>query len=70
MKRLRKLWFKIFPHYTWSYVCPHTYSHAEKLIHATAELPEEEQYRICPQFEDRNRVVGVVWLGKRKRVTE
>lgn len=70
MKWLKKIWYAFFPHDEWTEVHPAIYYEADRLIRTTENFPEKEKWRICPAFEDRNRIIGVVWIGKRRRNNE
>jgi hypothetical protein len=70
MKKLIRRWFlKHFPKYEWSDERMTDYERADKMIRDTAHLPEHERWDVSPR-EDSNRIIGIVWIGKRKRITE
>lgn len=69
LKRIRKIFFWIVPTYRRFEVGCFNYSDADKLIRESVGKPENEQWVIAPE-EDRNRVVGIVYLESRERVWE
>ena len=69
MKRLRKLWLRIFPKYVVFERLYVSYTEANNLIVETEFKPEVERWVIDPEFEDGNRVVGFVYLCRRTRIT-
>lgn len=70
MKRLRKLWLRLFPKYVVHEQRFVSYADADKMIRESAEWPEIERWDIYPELEDKNRVIGSVFICRRTRITE
>jgi hypothetical protein len=70
VKKLRRLWFRLFPSYECLGVRCVPYTMADQMIRESEGKPEEEQWVICPRLEDNNRVIGVCWLEQRRRIVE
>ena len=70
MKTLRRLWLRLFPQYDSLETMCVSYHEADQMIRDSAGRPEEKQWVICSRLEDRNRVIGICWLERRRRITE
>lgn len=70
MKRfLRRLYFKLFPRYERLEFTCLNWTEADKLIKENRWKPYEQQWQIAKE-EDRNNIYGMVFLERRKRITE
>ncbi len=75
MKKLRKLYFKLFKRYRRLELKLISYQEANSLFksyahgHANALIPEQDRWRIADE-EDNNIDIGHVWLERRERITE
>lgn len=65
--RLRKLWYRVFKKYRRLELRCLCYSDADKLIRATEHKLESERWEIAEE-ENRNPIVGVVWMERRERI--
>lgn len=70
MSYLKKLYYKIFPQYERLELQVFSWEHADRLIKENANKPPEEQWVLAIPEEDNNHFIGVVWLERRKRITE
>lgn len=70
MKKLRRLWFRLFHTYECLGVRCVAYERADQLIRDSEGKPETEQWVICSRLEDKNRMIGVCWLEQRRRIVE
>lgn len=69
MKTLRRIYYRIFKRYVVLETRCFYYSVADKMIRNTANEPEEERWVLAKE-EDGNRVFGMVYLCRRKRIVE
>lgn len=69
MKKLRRLFFRLFPRYRRLELRCETWQTAASLMRGNARKPEREQWGIARE-EDTNRVIGVVYIERRERITE
>jgi hypothetical protein len=69
MKRLVRLYYKLFPHYTVLETKWFKYSTADMLIKETADKSEAERWVLAKE-EDKNRVMGIVCLCRKVRIIE
>ena len=70
IKKLRKLYYKIFPHYKVLERKFVPYPEGDKMIRDTRSLPEPERWVLDTEKEDMNLFYGLVHLCRRKRITE
>lgn len=73
MKKLRQLYYLVFPTYKRLAVGSFPYSLADKMLRDSENKPEEEKWRVCFEMEDRNYPNPLnphVWLEQRKRIIE
>jgi len=70
MKRLRRLYYRIFKRYRRLDLQFCTYAAGDILIRATADCPEKEQWVLAIPEEDHNHVFGMVYLERKERITE
>jgi hypothetical protein len=66
---MRKLFFRIFKCYRRLELRCVTYAQGDNMIRENAGKPERHQWTIAKE-EDRNIVVGIVYLERRERITE
>jgi hypothetical protein len=70
IKRIRKIFFKVFKCYRRLEFKACSYAAADILIRQNEGKPENEQWVIAKE-EDRNRAIGLfVFLERRERITE
>lgn len=65
MRKLFFKWFKFYKRLELRYV---TYAEGHKLLEESVGKPENEKWRIAKE-EDTNRIVGMVYLERRQRIT-
>lgn len=69
MKFISRLYYNFFPKYQRLEVRFVTYNAADILIRANTGKPPEEQWVLAKE-EDVNTIYGMVWIERRKRITE
>ena len=69
MKRLRRIYYKLFPVYKRIDMQSFSWEQGDLLIRQNAHKPLEEQWHIAPE-EDLNRDYDMVFLEKKIRITE
>lgn len=70
MKFLRRLYFRLFPHYRvirWR-MCD--ISEANRLLNLSMDMPEAERWMIYEELQDKNTRLYWVFLCQRERSTE
>lgn len=70
MKRIRKIYFRIFKHYRRLEIRLFEYQGADRLIRQNEGKPESEQWVIAIPEEDTNFAYGYVYLERRERILE
>jgi hypothetical protein len=70
IKQLRRLWLKWFPKYESLETMFVGYETADRMIRHSQGRPQDQQGVICSRLEDNNRVLGAVWIERRRRITE
>lgn len=65
---MRKLFFKLFKCYRRLELRIVTYAEGDKLLKESVGKPENEKWRIARE-EDTNRVIGLVYLERKERIT-
>ena len=68
MKQLKKLYYKIFKTYKVLETKFVTYNEGDKMIRETHGKPEGEKWELAKE-EDTNRMIGMVYLCRRVRVS-
>lgn len=69
MKKLRKIYYKIFKHYTILETKFISYQEGDKMIRETHDKPEREKWVLAKE-EDTNRVIGMVYLCRKERIVD
>jgi hypothetical protein len=67
MKKLRKIYFKLFPTYRVLRTVFVTYEVADEMIKLSEGKPENEQWVLAKE-EDTNHLIGFVYLCKKERI--
>lgn len=66
---LKKLYYKIFKHYKVLETKLVSYQAGDRMVRETHDKPEAERWVLAKE-EDTNRVIGMVYLCRKRRVTE
>ena len=69
MKRLKKIYYKLFPHYRVLETRFVSYPEADKMIRLTEDSSESEKWVLAKE-EDTNRIIGMVYLCRKIRIVE
>lgn len=69
-KKLRRLFFRFFPCYRRLDLRFVTYREADDLIRESHGKSESLQWIIASKEEDRNHMIGMVYIERRERITE
>lgn len=69
MKKLRKLYYKIFPTYKVLELQFVPYSKADDMLLETRRNPDEQKWVLAKE-EDENPIMGMVYLCRKIRITE
>lgn len=69
MKKLRKIFFKVFKFYRRLELKYIAYPEADELIRDNYGKPDEEKWILALE-EDNNHMYGMVYLERRERITE
>jgi hypothetical protein len=67
-RALLRIYYKLFPTYLYHERVMVHYDKANRLLKATANLPEREQWVIDTEYEDLNKLIGMVHLCRRERI--
>lgn len=67
IKKLKILYYKIFKHYKVLETKFVTYHEADKMIRETNNKPEEERWVLADE-EDKNHIIGMVYLCRKVRI--
>ena len=71
MKKLKRLYYRMFKRYRRLEVRCFNYDEADRRIRENAGKPERDQWRIAAREEDRNTMAGiVVFLERVERIWE
>lgn len=70
MKKLRKLYFRIFRRYKRLELKYVSWTVGNEMIKGNANKPEPERWVLAKPEEDNNHRVGMVFLERKKRITE
>lgn len=70
MKKLKKIYFKIFKRYEILERIHVSYQKGDRLIKESCEKEESEKWIIDTEREDKNKFIGVVFLCRKKRIVE
>ena len=70
MKILRKLYLRLFPQYEILERKMLAYYEADRILRETAGKEESERWQLDTEKEDNNKIVGIVYLCRKKRITE
>lgn len=70
MKKLKRLYYRMFKRYRRLEVRCFCWAEADDLLRHNLGKPESEQWRIAAREEDRNRAIGVVFLERVERKWE
>lgn len=68
MRKLRKIYYKLFKHYEVLETKCVTYQEGDRMIRETHNKPEEERWVLAKE-EDNNHIFGVVYLCRKVRIT-
>lgn len=66
---MKKLFYKIFKCYNVLETKAVTYREANKMIEETKDKPEAERWVLAKE-EDRNHVIGIVFICRKVRITK
>lgn len=68
--KLRRLWLRLVPKFETLETQVAPYRDADKLIRETAHDPDDtKRWHVSP-LEDSNPILGIVYIERRKRITE
>ena len=70
MKKLRQLYYRWFMRFRRLEIRCVTYQEGDRLIRDSVGKPEDQRWELALPEEDKNKVIGVVYLERRVRITE